>query len=187
MTRLVLVSTLAVTLMLFATAIAGDAVVTCLEKGDTVGVFYVTKVAGAEDDGVKEGQELCYRCRYGSRPMVIVFTRETGGKLPALVKTIDAVVGDNDQSQLRGLVTFMGDDLAKVKEEASKFASTAGAKHVPVVIAKETQHGPPNYKLDGSPVTIVVALDSQVVATHRCAADEIDIRQVMSEVKRMLN
>ncbi len=186
MTRLVLVAILAVTVTLVATAIAGDSVVSCLEKGDSVGVFYVTKVAGAEDDGVKEGQELCYRCRYGSRPMVIVFTRETGGKLPELIKRIDAVVGDNDQ-QLRGLVTFIGDDLAKVKEEASKFASTAGVKHVPVVIAKETKHGPQNYKLDDSPVTIVVALDSQVVATHRCTADKIDVRQVMSEVKRMLN
>jgi hypothetical protein len=180
-----LVGTLAVTWL--ATAIAGDSAVECLEKGDSVGVFYVTKVAGAEDDGVKEGQELCYRCRYGSRPLVMVFTRETGGKLPELVKTIDAVVGEDDQSQLRGLVTFLGDDVAKVKEEASKFAGKAATKHVPVVIAKETQTGPKNYKLGDSPVTIVVAVDSQVVATHRCAADEIDIRLVMGEVKRVLN
>ncbi len=32
-----------------------------LQAGDFVGAFDVVKCAGAEDDGVKEGRQLCYR------------------------------------------------------------------------------------------------------------------------------
>ena len=32
-----------------------------LQVGDFVGAFDVVKCAGAEDDGVKEGRQLCYR------------------------------------------------------------------------------------------------------------------------------
>jgi len=32
-----------------------------LQVGASVGPFQVVKCAGAVDDGVKEGQELCYR------------------------------------------------------------------------------------------------------------------------------
>lgn len=158
-----------------------------LKKGDTAGVFYVTKIAGAKDDGVQTGQELCYRCRYGSRPIVMVFTRESTKQVQQLVKTIDKAVDKNQEAHLKGLVTFMGDDIAEVKENASEFAKNADAKHVPVVIAKETDTGPANYKLDESEVTVVVAKDSQVVATHRFEADKINIAAVMTEVKQILH
>ena len=52
---------------------------TPLQQGDSVGVFYVTKVAGATNDGVAPGEQLCYRCRYGSSPIIMVFARRTGG------------------------------------------------------------------------------------------------------------
>lgn len=32
-----------------------------LQEGDFVGAFDVVKCAGAEEDGVKLGQQLCYR------------------------------------------------------------------------------------------------------------------------------
>lgn len=32
-----------------------------LQEGDFVGAFDVVKCAGADDDGVKEGRQLCYR------------------------------------------------------------------------------------------------------------------------------
>ena len=48
--------------LLASAAIAGDkALKSGLQVGDSVGAFQVVKCAGAVDDGVKEGQELCYR------------------------------------------------------------------------------------------------------------------------------
>ena len=89
----------------------------CLKKGDSIGVFYVTKVAGAVDDGVEPGEDLCYRCRYGSSPMVIIFARETGGKVPELISQLDAAVAENEESSLKGLLTLMGDDVSQLTDD----------------------------------------------------------------------
>ena len=158
-----------------------------LRQGDSVGVFYVTKVAGAEDDGVRPGEQLCYRCRYGSSPMVMVFARRTGGRVTELVKRIDRAVFSNRKRRLKGLVTMMGDSSSAVKAAAGEVAAAAKVEHVPVVIAKEVQTGPLNYKLPAdADVTVVVAKDSQVVKTHTFTSEKVDIAAVMSEVERIL-
>jgi len=159
-----------------------------LKEGDSIGAFYVTKVAGAADDGVDEGQELCYRCRYGSRPMVLVFARDTGGNMPEFLKQLDAAVAEHEDAKLKGLVTLLGDDTDSLKANAEKLAQAASAKHVPVVIAKETKAGPSNYKLSSDAViTVVVANDSKVVSSKTFAADQIDVASIMSDVTGMLN
>lgn len=190
MSRLIFCTPLVLALACCLTGITcGDACAEdSLKEGDSIGVFYVTKVAGAEDDGVEPGEELCYRCRYGSRPMVMVFARDTGGKLSDLVQQLDAAVAKNEDSKFKGLITLIGEDAANLKEDASKIAAMAEVKYVPVVVSKETNTGPLNYKLSAdAAVTIVVARDSQVVNTHVFDADKIDIAAVMSEVKQILH
>lgn len=161
----------------------------CLEAGDGIAPFYVTKVAGAENDGVEQGEELCYRCKYGSRPMVMVFARDTSGKLNQLVKRIDAAVQANEEAQLKGLVTLLGDDVSTLKDRAAKVAKKSGAKLVPVVVAKDNKSGPSSYKIDkDAAITVVLANNSKVVATKSFAsADKVDIAAVMKVVKKMVN
>lgn len=159
-----------------------------LKQGDPIGVFYVTKIAGAEDDGVDVEQEICYRCRYGSRPMVMVFARQTDGRLSDLVKQLDAAVAQNEASHLSGFVTLLGEDAGKLKTSATELAEKTSAKHIPFVVAKESETGPLNYRLSvDAPVTIVVASDSQVVSARTYAADKIDIDAIMADVKSILN
>ncbi|TWU41434.1 hypothetical protein Q31b_28810 [Novipirellula aureliae] len=159
-----------------------------LKEGDALAAFHVTKIAGAADDGVDQGQELCYRCRYGSRPMVLVFARDTGGSLPEFLKQLDSAVADHEDAKLKGLVTLLGDDSDALKANAEKLAETASSKHVPVVIAKETKTGPAKYKLSSdAAITVVVAKDSKVVSSKTFAADQIDVASVMSDVAGMLN
>ena len=178
----------ALTLALVTTyAQAADAKTDSLKQGDPLGAFYVTKVAGAESDGVEKGQELCYRCRYGSRPMVIIFARETSGEVAQLAQKLDSAVAAHQDAQLKSFVTLLGDDAASLKNKASQFAESANLQNVPVVVAKDAQQGPGNYKLSAdAPVTVVVATDSKVVATHTFEADNIDTKAVMSDVKKML-
>jgi hypothetical protein len=169
------------------TATAEIAIEQSLKKGDSIGVFYVTKVAGAEDDGVEVGEDLCYRCRYGSSPMVIVFVRETGGMVPDLIRQLDAAVAQNKESSFKALVALVGEDASLLKEAASEIAKQADVKQLPVVVAKDTKTGPLNYKLPReSAVTIVIGKDSQVVTTRCYAADKIDIAAVMKEVRHIL-
>lgn len=159
-----------------------------LHRGDPIGAFVVTKVAGAEDDGVETGDSLCYRCRYGSRPMVMVFSRDTGAEVTKLVKALDAAVSANTDSELKALVTLLGKDLGQLKAQAKQMVKDSGAKHVPMVVSEDPEHGPSNYGLDDSAaVTVIVANDSQVVATHTFTSSTIDVAKVMSEIKPLLN
>ena len=159
-----------------------------LKPGEAIGAFYVTKVAGAVDDDVEPGDYLCYRCRYGSSPMVMVFARQTGGKVPQLVKQLDSAVAANEDVKLKGLLTLMGDKPEELTETGKKIAQQLQAKKIPVVIAEDAKTGPLNYKLPGNvDVTIVVAKDSQVVSTHSFAAENVDVAAVMRDVKQMLN
>lgn len=158
-----------------------------LRVGDAAGAFYVTKMAGAEADGVKVGTELCYRCRYGSRPIVMVFTRSIDGQIPQLIQQLDKAVSTNKESQLRGLVTLLGSDTPKAKELATNVAEKSAVKNIPVVIAKEIATGPVNYKLSASAeVTIVIAIDSQIVSTQSYKSDEIDVDAVIAKATSQL-
>lgn len=159
-----------------------------LKQGDSLGAFTVTKVAGAEEDGVEVGESLCYRCRYGSRPMVIVFTRTPSDQLTAFLKTLDKAVSEHESARLVGFVTLLGTDRNKLEQSASELVKSTSVKQVPITIAEDIEHGPLNYRLsDGNAVTIVVANDNQVVASHASPDGTIDSEKVMASINQVLN
>jgi hypothetical protein len=185
MSRLFLGSVLSAALIA-GVAVAADSA-SGLKQGDSIGAFYVTKVAGAEDDGVEAGKELCYRCKYGQRPMVMVFTRKNSDKVSQLVSQLDKAVDKHGDSQLRAFVTVMGDDQAELKNSAKEIAKTSEAKKVPVAVAADNANGPASYRLDPkADVTVIIANESQVVASHSFKADSVDSAAVMKEIEQML-
>ena len=66
--------TVCLTVALVASVAVAAELKSGLEPGKLIGPFDVVKCAGP-DDNVKVGSELCYRCKYGARPMVMVFSR----------------------------------------------------------------------------------------------------------------
>ena len=59
------------------------------QAGQLLGAFDVVKAAGAVGDGVAVGEDLCYRCRMGNRPVVMVFAHTPNAALADLVKQLD--------------------------------------------------------------------------------------------------
>lgn len=169
-------------------AVAADKAGDGLKKGDAIGAFYVTKVAGATDDGVEQGQQLCYRCKYGSRPMVMVFARKTNDQVTRLVSELDEAVAEHDDAQLKGFLTLIGGEKGELKQQAEKLSQKMDGKNIPVVVAEDAENGPSSYHLDPkAEVTVVVADDNQVVAKHTFKAAEVDVAAVMKDVEKMLN
>lgn len=158
------------------------------QEGDALGAFNVTKVAGAEDDGVEEGKNLCYRCRNGSKPQVIVFTRSTDPKVADFIQKLDKEVAKNQDQRLRAFVNLLGEDKAALKDEAKKFAAKTGAKNIPIVVPNETENGPDNYGLNPkASVTVMLASDLGVKASHAYAeADELDPKAVLADLSKIL-
>lgn len=159
------------------------------QVGDSLGAFYVTKIAGAEDDGVETGQNLCYRCRNGAKPQVVVFTRSTDKKVARLIKQLDKAVAENESSKLRVFVNLLGDDKEELAAEAKKFAAKSETSNVPFVVPNEFENGPDDYGINTkAEITITLASDLGVKATHAVlSADDLNIKSVMGDLKKILN
>ena len=86
--------------------------------------FTVTKAAGAANDGVKVGDELCYRCRMGNRPMVMVFAHKPDAALAGLVKKLDNVVAKNEEKKMGSFVSLLGEEPKKLASDAKEFVES---------------------------------------------------------------
>jgi hypothetical protein len=180
---------LAVALAFSGVANAEPTVKSGPQAGDSLGAFYVTKVAGAEDDGVDQNANLCYRCRNGRRPQVIVFTRAADGKVAELVAKLDQAVAQNADAKLRVFVNVLGEDKADATDHAKKLASETKAKNIPFVVPNEFENGPDNYGINAkAAITVTMASELGVKASHAAgSANELDIASVLSDLKKILN
>ena len=158
------------------------------QKGQSLGPFNVTKLCGAESDGVKDGQNLCYRCKNGSRPEVMVFTRSTNKKVTELVKKLDGALAEHKDEQLRAFVNILGEDKDDVTESAKKFAAKVGAKHIPFVLPNEFENGPEDYGINAkAAVTVVMADGKGVQANHAFAsAKDVNVKAIIADLAKIV-
>lgn len=177
----------AVALTLAGVAVAED-LKSGLKEGASIGAFYVTKCAGAEKDGVKEGANLCYRCKNGARPQVMVFTRSTDDNVVAFVKELDVQMKKHEDAQLRAFVNVMGDSKDAAMDEAKKLATASKAKMVPFVVPNEVENGPEDYGINAkAEITIIIANESKVVANFASTAKDLDAKAIMGKLQEVLN
>ena len=66
------------------------------KAGSTINQFFVRAVTGPH-----RNRSVCYVCRYGSRPVIMVLIQKPDPKIATLLKAIDAIVDDNRVSGLR--------------------------------------------------------------------------------------
>ncbi|HEV7226455.1 MAG TPA: hypothetical protein VGN42_27365 [Pirellulales bacterium] len=185
----VLTSVFCAALMLAATALVAAELKSGVQPGEEIGAFDVVKCAGAVDDGVATGDKLCYRCKYGGRPMVMVFTRNTDEKVASLVKKLDAAVAKNADEKLAAFVNLLGEDQEALESQAKKFASKTKAENVPVVVPVEFENGPDNYGLNPkAEVTVILAVGGKVVANHAVSGELNDktVAAILADVPKLL-
>ena len=170
-------------------ATAADEVKSGPQTGDSLGAFYVTKVAGAESDGVDVDENLCYRCRNGRRPQVIIFTRSSDEKVAELVSKLDKAVAENTSSKLCVFVNLLGDDKEDLQKQAKQLAAKTQAKNVPFVVPNEFENGPDNYGINPkAEVTVTMASDLGVKASHAFDdAEQVNIESVLGDLQKILN
>jgi hypothetical protein len=159
-----------------------------LQTGDRAGAFYVTKVAGAEEDGVATGKNLCYRCRNGARPQVMIFTRSTDKNVLAFLKSLDEAITKNEDKQLRGFVNLLGEDKEELNATAKKFTADSKTKNIPFVVPNEFENGPDDYGINSkAEVTILLVKGLKVQANHSVAkASDLDAKAVVKDLDKIL-
>lgn len=161
-----------------------------LQVGAKVGAFDVVKCAGAEGDGVAVSDQLCYRCKYGGRPVVMIFTRKADATMAALVSKLNEQVAANSDKQLKAFINLLGSDRAALEAQAKQFAGQAETSNVPVVVPVEFQNGPENYGLNPqAEVTVILFNQSTVTANHAFAAgqfNEAAVAAILNDVPKLL-
>ena len=144
------------------------------QPGESVGAFIVTKVGGNAEDGVADGKALCYRCKMGARPVVMVFARSGDASLAKLVKKIEAEVAEHEDEKLTSFVNMIGADVDSLKSAAAKFVKSNGVERVAFVVPDEASNGPEDFKISpDADVTVVCYKNGTVVANHAFAKGEL--------------
>ncbi len=164
---------------LMAGVVAAKELKSGLQEGDFVPAFYVTKTAGAPNDNVAEGDQLCYRCKLGSRPVVMLFSRSADKHVAKLIKELDGVVAKNADKKLSSFVNLLGEDTKELKTESKKLAKEAKLENVAVVVPDDHKDGPESYKISPeADLTVIIYKDSKVAANHAVAKGKLDGKKI---------
>ena len=166
--------TAAITLLLTASYCMAD-LVSGPQPGDGVGAFTVTKAAGNPSDGVEDGLRLCYRCRMGSRPVVMIFARTADQPLAKLVNELEDEIKEHADAKLCSFVNMIGGDSDSLKNAATKFVKDNDIQNVAFVVPEDSQNGPDNLKISPeADLTVVCYKSSKVVSSHALKKGELD-------------
>jgi hypothetical protein len=136
------------------------------QVGDSVGAFMVTKVTGNPDDGIKDGQHLCYKCRMGQRPVVMVFARSADESFAKFLKKLEGELEEHADQKLTAFVNMIGTDAESLKKAAAEFVAKHDIKRVAFVVPDD-ENGPPEFKIaPDAEITVVCYKGSTVKANH---------------------
>jgi len=154
------------------------------QVGDSVGAFTVTKVAGNPDDGFAVGRSGCYRCKTGSKPVVMVFARTGDEKLAKLLKKIEEEVEEHQDEKLMSFVNMIGADADSLKKASEEFASKHGITRIAFVVPEDAKDGPPDFKIaPDADLTVVCYKEGKVTANHAFAKGGLSDEKIDAVVK----
>lgn len=148
--------------------------------------YNVTDVTGpAAGNG-----QLCYRCRYGSQPVVNIFARKIDDNVIKLIKEIDTIVGKNRDNKMAAFVVLLTDTPEQQQESLRSVAKSNDLQHTPLTVYTDTQ-GPSSYRLTKeADVTVMMWVDEEVRVNHALAIADLDadrIRAITGDTAKILN
>ena len=148
----------------------------------------MTKCAGAETDGVAEGKNLCYRCRNGAKPQVVIFTRSTDARVVELVQQIDKAIAAHKDSRLTAFVNVLGEEKEGLSDAAKKLAKSSKATNVPFVVPNEFENGPDDYGISPKAAVTVILASELGVKANFAVSDINDLKTaaVIADLKKIL-
>lgn len=156
-----------------------------LEVGDNVAAFYVNDVTGPA-----AGTSLCYRCRYGDRPVVSIFAKKVDDKLAALLKEVDDVVGKNAGKDMAAFLVVMSDEPDRQEEKLKKIAKDNGLQNTPLTTFEDA-NGPRAYRIDkDADITVMMWVDGKIKVNEALSQDDLTkekIAAVAKDTSKILN
>lgn len=139
-----------------------------LQPGDRVPSFYVRAVTGP-----LRNKSVCYVCRNGERPVVMVLIRDVTPELRKLLKEIDGILDAHRAEGLRGFGVFTGRD----GKELLPAIQTLGFEeklNLPLTISAASGDGAAAHALHPEAVvTVILYREQKVTANFAWRAGEL--------------
>jgi hypothetical protein len=158
---------------------------TGLQVGEPVSAFYVKDVTGPA-----AGNKLCYRCRFGDRPVVTIFTRDVNDSVTSLIKKVDDVVGKHQDQDMKAFVVLLTDEPDSKESLLKKVAADAQVSNTPLTTF-DSSAGPAPYKLShDADVTVMMWVDGTLKVNETFKGDKLtqdQISAVLAKTKQILN
>lgn len=151
--------------------------------GDKVPQFFVRAVTGPLSN-----KSVCYVCRNGDRPVVMVFLRDLVSGTPDLLKQLDRSVDQHRAVGLRGFCVLLSEDQRSATSRLQTL-SFDNQLSLPLTVASPQLEAPASQNLNpDAAVTVVLYQDTTVISTHAYRSDEVTserIRELMSQVEAL--
>lgn len=150
--------------------------------GDVVPQFYTRAVTGPFMN-----RSVCYVCRNGERPVVMVLLRDLNPETRRLVRNVDRIVDRHRGDGLRGFGVFLSDETRWAVSRVQTFAFE-GRITTPLTVGGESVgYDDCQAVHDEAAVTVVLYKGRRVVSTLALHRDELDVphlQHVLGEVLR---
>lgn len=156
-----------------------------LEVGAPVNAFYVKDVTGPA-----AGTKLCYRCRFGNRPVVSIFARDVNGEVASLIREVDGVVGANQAKDMKAFVVLLSDEPEAKEADLKKVAAETKVTNTPLTTF-DGQTGPRDYKIaQDAEVTVMMWVGGKLKVNETYKAGELTkdkIPAIVGKTSSILN
>ena len=130
------------------------------KAGSTIHQFFVREVTGPH-----RNRSVCYVCRYGSRPVVMVVMQETDPEIATLLKAVDAIVDENRVSGLRSFGVFVTDESDRAVPTLQTMAFDERIQ-MPLTAATTAIAGPSCHNLHEDAATTVILYRDQLAVRN---------------------
>lgn len=155
------------------------------QVGQSVGAFHPFNVFNAESTDLC-GKENCIVCQYGSKPVALVFARNTSKPVAELVKKLDASVAKAGQEKMGAAVIFLSSE-DNIKESVTNMHKEIGTKNVSLAV--DGPKGPEAYKVSKeADVTVILYKNKKVVANHSFDKfDDEGVEKAVGSLSKLMN
>ena len=149
-----------------------------LKVGERVHTFYVRAITGP-----LKNKSVCYVCRNGDRPVVMIFVRQITPELKRLLKGIDAEIDGHRAAGLRGFSVFLAGDGNELLPQVQTLAFDEKI-NLPLTIAAAPSDGSAGGTIHpDAAVTVMLYRDQTVTANFAYRALELQDREIDTILK----
>jgi hypothetical protein len=149
-----------------------------LKVGEKVPTFYVRAVTGP-----LKNKSVCYVCRNGDRPVVMIFVRQITPELKRLLKGIDDEVDRHRAAGLRSFAVFLAGENDELLPRVQTLAFDEKI-NLPLTIAAAPSDGSAGRTIHPhAAVTVVLYRDQTVTANFALRAAELNAEAIEAVLK----